>query len=103
MSLPRAAYQVGVLKAIAELLPRGAGSPFAVITGTSAGAVSAIALASDPAHFRHAVYGIERVWRAFRVHQVFEADALSVLRSGLQVRKLDHQRPLPRYAASRHG
>jgi len=79
----RAAYQSGVLKGIAELLPRGAACPFPVITGTSAGAVSAIALASDPAHFRHAVRAIERVWRAFRVHQVFKADTVSVLRSGL--------------------
>src|SRR5580692_2527169 len=59
----RAAYQVGVLKGIAELLRRGSGSPFPIVTGTSAGAVSAIALASDPAHFRHAVYAIEKVWR----------------------------------------
>jgi len=79
----RAAYQVGVLKGIAELLPRGTACPFPIITGTSAGAVSAIALASDPAHFRHAVYAIERVWRAFRVHHVFKADSASVLRSGL--------------------
>jgi NTE family protein len=79
----RAAYQVGVLKGIAELLRRGSGCPFPVITGTSAGAVSAIALASDPAHFRQAVYAIERVWRDFRVHQVFRADAVSVLKSGL--------------------
>ena len=79
----RAAYQAGVLKGISELLPRGAACPFPVITGTSAGAVSAIALASDPAHFRQAVYAIERVWRAFRVHHVFKADAVSVLRSGL--------------------
>ncbi len=79
----RAAYQSGVLKGIAELLPRGAACPFPVITGTSAGAVSAIALASDPAHFRHAVRAIERVWRTFRVHQVFRADAVSVFRSGL--------------------
>jgi NTE family protein len=79
----RAAYQVGVLKGIAELLRRGSGCPFPVITGTSAGAVSAIALASDPAHFRQAVYSIERVWREFRVHHVFKADSMSVLRSGL--------------------
>ena len=79
----RAAYQVGVLKGIAELLRRGSGSPFPIITGTSAGAVSAVALASDPAHFRQAVYAIERVWRDFRVHHVFKADPVSVLRSGL--------------------
>jgi NTE family protein len=79
----RAAYQVGVLKGISELLWRGSACPFPVITGTSAGAVSAIALASDPAHFRHAVYAIERVWRDFRVHHVIRGDAASVLKSGL--------------------
>ncbi len=79
----RSAYQVGVLKGICELLPPGAHCPFPVITGTSAGAVSAIALATDPAHFRRAVFAIERVWRDFRVHQVFKADAWSMLRSGL--------------------
>jgi len=79
----RAAYQVGVLKGIAELLQRGSRCPFPIITGTSAGAVSAIALATDPAHFRHAVYAIERVWRDFRVHHVIKADAVSVFRSGL--------------------
>ena len=79
----RAAYQVGVLKGIAELLRRGAGCPFQIVTGTSAGAVSAVALASDAAHFRHAVYAIERVWRDFRVHHVIKADAASVLKSGI--------------------
>jgi NTE family protein len=36
----RAAYQVGVLRAIAGLLPRGAANPFAIICGTSAGAIN---------------------------------------------------------------
>jgi NTE family protein len=81
----RAAYQVGVLKGIAELLPRGARCPFQVITGTSAGAVSAVALATDPAHFRRTVVAIERIWRDFRVHHVFKADTLSMLRSGLRL------------------
>jgi NTE family protein len=79
----RSAYQVGVLKGIADLLRRGSACPFPIITGTSAGAVSAIALASDAAHFRRSVLAIERVWRDFRVHQVFKADAVSMLRSGL--------------------
>jgi NTE family protein len=79
----RSAYQVGVLKGVAELLRRGSACPFPIITGTSAGAVSAIALASDAAHFRHSVYAIERVWREFRVHHVFKADAASMLRSAL--------------------
>jgi NTE family protein len=79
----RSAYQVGVLKGVAELLRRGSACPFPIITGTSAGAVSAIALASDAAHFRRSVYAIERVWRDFRVHHVFKADALTMLKSGL--------------------
>jgi NTE family protein len=79
----RSAYQVGVLKGIADLLRRGSACPFPIITGTSAGAVSAIALASDAAHFRRSVAAIERVWRDFRVHQVFKADAASMLKSGL--------------------
>jgi NTE family protein len=79
----RSAYQVGVLKGIADLLRRGSACPFPIITGTSAGAVSAIALASDAAHFRRSVYAIERVWREFRVQHVFKADAASMLKSGL--------------------
>ena len=79
----RSAYQVGVLKGIAELVRRGSSCPFQIITGTSAGAVSAIALASDAAHFRRSVYAIERVWRDFRVHQVFRADPWSMLKSGM--------------------
>ena len=79
----RSAYQVGVLKGIADLLQRGSACPFPVITGTSAGAVSAVALASDAAHFRRSILAIERVWRDFRVHHVFKADAASMLKSGL--------------------
>ena len=40
----RAAYQVGVLKAIASQLPRNQTSPFVIINGTSAGAINATAL-----------------------------------------------------------
>jgi NTE family protein len=79
----RSAYQVGVLKGVAELLRRGSSCPFPIITGTSAGAVSAVALASDAAHFRRSVLAIEQVWRDFRVHQVFKADAATMFRSGM--------------------
>ena len=79
----RSAYQVGVLKGLTDLLRRGSACPFPIITGTSAGAVSAVALASDAAHFRRSVYAIESVWREFRVHHVFKADPLSMFRSGL--------------------
>ncbi len=79
----RAAYQVGVLKGIAEMLPPGAPSPFPVITGTSAGAVSAVVLAQMASRFSRAVRAIEHVWRQFSVDQVFKASPGSMLRSGL--------------------
>jgi hypothetical protein len=51
----RAAYQVGVLRAIARILPRGAPNPFRIICGTSAGAINAASLASNIDHFDLAV------------------------------------------------
>ncbi len=79
----RAAYQVGALKALAELLPPGSPLPFPIVTGTSAGAVAAAVLASRAGNFRAAVEGLEQVWANFHVSQVFRADTMSMLRSGL--------------------
>ena len=82
----RAAYQVGVLEAIADLrLACGEGdgpNPFPIITGTSAGAINAAALACGADHFDRAVRRIARVWRQFHASQVYGADSLSVMRSG---------------------
>ena len=77
----RAAYQVGVLRAIADMLP-GARNPFPVIVGTSAGAVAATVLATEACHWHRGVDALERVWRQFHVNQVLKADAISMLRSG---------------------
>lgn len=79
----RAAYQVGALRAIADLLPARASNPFPVVTGTSAGAVNATAIAVHADRFRVAVGNLERVWRNFQVNQVFRADTVSMMRSGL--------------------
>jgi NTE family protein len=79
----RAAYQVGVLRAIADLLPVRSANPFPVVSGTSAGAVNATAIAIHADRFRVAVGNLERVWRNFQVGQVFRADTASMLRSGL--------------------
>ena len=51
----RAAYQVGVLHAIAEMLPDGAPNPFPVICGTSAGAINAASLAVAASEFQEGV------------------------------------------------
>ncbi|HPF27589.1 MAG TPA: patatin-like phospholipase family protein, partial [Steroidobacteraceae bacterium] len=78
----RAAYQVGVLKAIAEFTQQQR-IPFPIIVGTSAGAVVASVLAADAHRWERAVAALEAVWSNFRVQQVFRVDTLSVLRSGL--------------------
>jgi len=80
----RAAYQIGVLRAVAELLPPRAPSPFQIISGTSAGAINATGLACSADRFRAAVASLDRVWRDFHVDQVYRADKISMLRSGLQ-------------------
>ena len=82
----RAAYQVGVLETIADLrLACGAGNepnPFPIITGTSAGAINAAALACGADQFDRVVRRIVRVWSNFHAQQVYRADSLSVARSG---------------------
>ncbi len=78
----RGAYQVGVLKALAEILPRDAPLPFPIVCGTSAGAITAAVVAAHAMQFRAGVANLERVWRNFHVGQVFRADAANMLRSG---------------------
>ncbi len=77
----RSAYQVGVLLALAEFLPRSR-NPFQVIVGTSAGAVAASVLAAEAHQWRRAVAGLERVWANFRSGQVFHVDTPHMLRAG---------------------
>jgi len=78
----RSAYQVGVLRALAQLLPR-ARNPFPIIVGTSAGAVAAGVLAAEAHQWRRAVMGLEEVWANFRAEQVFRVDPGHMLRAGL--------------------
>ncbi len=79
----RGAFQVGVLKALAELLPVGCVNPFPIISGTSAGAINSVVLASKARRYRVAITELERVWANFRCSQVFRSDSLAMLRSSL--------------------
>ena len=84
----RAAYQVGVLRALARLRREALGpvarlrNPFGIICGTSAGAINALALAANADRFEAAVEVIARVWQQFSADQVYRADSLGVIRSG---------------------
>ncbi len=75
----RAAYQVGVLKAAAALLPKRAHNPFSIITGTSAGAVNAVALGASANNFRLAVKKVEHIWSNLHVHQVYKSRSIDLV------------------------
>jgi NTE family protein len=81
----RAAYQVGVLKAAAEVLPKRAHNPFSIITGTSAGAINAVALGASANNFRLAVKKVEYIWSNLRVEQVYKAGYLNLAGSVLRL------------------
>lgn len=80
----RAAYQVGVLRAISKLLPRDEPNPFPIICGTSAGAINAAVLAMNASNFRRGVRELMRVWKNFRAHHVYRSDPIGVLRNSAQ-------------------
>lgn len=80
----RAAYQVGVLKAIHKILPRGHYNPFDVISGTSAGAINGVGLASYADHYRVGIKHLERIWMHFSCDQIYRTDFAGVTGSLLR-------------------
>ena len=80
----RAAYQVGVLKAIAEFMPRRAHSPFQVICGTSAGALNAVTLAVNAQRFRQGVKYLLGIWTNSQVSDIYRSDTLGVLANSMR-------------------
>lgn len=78
----RGAYQVGVLKAIAELLP-GPNNPFPVVVGTSVGAINAVSLAAGSEDFGNAVRALTRLWQNLKTDDIYRIDSASVMLNGL--------------------
>lgn len=84
----RAAYQVGVLQAIAELhrqhFPHVLASPFDIIVGTSAGAINATSLACAADDFQGAVRRLSHIWSQFHAAQVYRTDTTHTLSTALR-------------------
>lgn len=76
----RGAYQVGALKAIADLHEKHARNPFSILSGTSAGAINAVAIAASANNFRLAVKKVEKIWTSLHVDQVYRAGTLDLLK-----------------------
>lgn len=82
----RGAYQVGVLRAIAEIANQNRiQSPFKILTGVSAGAINAGFLASSADDFYLATKKLADLWGGLTSDQVFKTDALSLGKIGLQL------------------
>jgi NTE family protein len=78
----RAAYQVGVLKAVRDMLPLPEKNPFPILCGTSAGAINAATLAVFADNFNSAVERLLAVWENFHVHHVYRSDPVGIGRVG---------------------
>lgn len=78
----RGAYQVGAIKALAELTPFDR-NPFAVITGASVGAVSATFLAANAARFNEGVTKLVDLWQNLHCRDVYRTDFVSISLKGL--------------------
>ncbi len=74
----RGAYQVGVLKGLAEILPEKKISPFRILSGVSAGAINCGKLATDIEHFSNAVEKLVYLWSKITTDQVFKTDFLTL-------------------------
>jgi NTE family protein len=81
----RAAYQVGVLKALAQIVPKTEPNPFQIICGTSAGAINAAKIASEADDFHQAVVGLENIWGNLTSAHVHQVDYRSVLKSIIKI------------------
>lgn len=80
----RAAYQVGVLQAVADILPE-LHNPFPIICGTSAGAINAVAMAAHPHEFNQSVTDLAQTWRQLEIEQVFKCGWGNLIKGGAKV------------------
>jgi NTE family protein len=78
----RAAYQVGVVKAVRDVLGNPAKNPFPILCGTSAGAINAASLAVFADDFTRAVANLLEVWENMRCEHVYRTDVASIMKSG---------------------
>ena len=75
----RGAYQVGVLKGLAETLKSiGVENPFRILSGASAGAINTAQLAAATENFETAIEKLVYLWSSLTPEQVFKADVLSL-------------------------
>ncbi len=78
----RAAYQVGVVKAVRDILGSPARNPFPIVCGTSAGAINAATLAVFADNFSRAVGNLLEVWEHMHCDQIYHTDPWRIMKTG---------------------
>ncbi len=77
----RAAYQVGVLRALSEIAPPG-GLPFDIIAGISAGAINSVAIATAAEDFQDAARRLAATWAALTPDRIFRTGTFRLAATG---------------------
>ena len=82
----RGAYQVGVLRALAEIWAKSAapGFPFPIISGSSAGAINAAVMASHADSVAEGASRLELFWKRLHCERIYRTDAWTVMATGLR-------------------
>lgn len=95
----RAAYQVGVLKAVNDIIPPQS-NPFPILVGTSAGAINAVSLASNSHDFQYAVENLNALWKHLDIDHVFRTGKRNLWGAVYRIARsffhegIDYHRPL---------
>src|SRR3989344_3160515 len=79
----RAAYQVGVLRAL-SVITKYEKSPFSIISGFSAGAINGTWLASRCEDFDGATKSMWDTWASMTTDKIFTTDSISLLSIALR-------------------
>ncbi len=73
----RGAYQVGVLKAISELIPEDR-NPFPVVVGASVGAINAAMIGCGAGNFKAGIRTLAQLWSRLQTSDVYRTDLASI-------------------------
>lgn len=82
----RAAYQIGVIKAIHDYhynTLKYKGSLFDIFCGVSAGAINSVAMASNNDNPMKAIDNLYQFWSTMKVEQIYETDNISIFKTAL--------------------
>lgn len=77
----RAAYQVGVIKALATLHRDRQRNPYRILCGTSAGAINAVAMATKADNFSEGADWLESLWLHLSTENIYRSDFFGVARN----------------------